>query len=225
MLRHMATRVRRRAAGRHRSRNRSASPVTSTTRPSGSGTRAHVARRRSRTRPRTRRAVSAPSSPTSRTETSRCCRRRAPRSTTVSAVRRSGSQVNWRGSAPARAGAARRSRDRDALRVGEVGDVEERRLRRPRVIPVVVGVACPRPSSRSSPIGWRYSQKPGIFSLPSTRGRGRVGEVDGVERVGLPEGHHEREVVEPADRLDLLVDAEPVDAAELDQGAVALAEA
>ena len=46
---------------------------------------------------------------------------------------------------------------------------------------------------------------------PGVRG---VGEVDRVERVDLPEGHHHGQVVEPAHRLDLLVDAEPAQLAD-----------
>ena len=53
---------------------------------------------------------------------------------------------------------------------------------------------------------------------------GGVGEVDRVERVGLPERHHDGQVVEPAHRLDLLVDAETAQLADGLQPAVPLVE-
>ena len=52
-----------------------------------------------------------------------------------------------------------------------------------------------------------------------------VGEVDGVERVDLAEGDDDREGVEPANRLDLLADAELVEAPGLDEVVALLAEA
>ena len=138
--------------------------------------------------------------------------------------RRSGSQVNWRGSVPAPAAAAGPvADDVEPPRVGEVGDVEQRRLGAPAA-PRRSGVL-PSPISRSSPrSGAGTRRSPGIFSSPSSRGCRRVGEVDGVERVDLPEGHHDRQVVEPAHRLDLLADAELVDPADLDAVVAVLAQ-
>ena len=51
-----------------------------------------------------------------------------------------------------------------------------------------------------------------------------VGEVDGVQRVHLAEGDDDREGVEPANRLDLLADAELVEASGLDEVVALLAE-
>ena len=62
------------------------------------------------------------------------------------------------------------------------------------------------------------------MSSPISSGCVGVGEVDGVERVGLAEGDDDGEVVEPAHRLDLLVDAELVDAAGLRERRVGLAQ-
>ena len=50
----------------------------------------------------------------------------------------------------------------------------------------------------------------------------RVGEVERVERVDLPEGDDVARVADEAHRVDALALAEPADAADLDERAVAL---
>ena len=92
----------------------------------------------------------------------------AYRSSGNDAVRRSGSHVNASGSP--RSDVAASGKLSTEVSTGRVGsETSNRETLAPRMTPSS-SASTPTPSNRPSPRGWRYSENPGIFSSPSTRG-------------------------------------------------------
>ena len=224
MLRHMARAYVGRRAGfeAQTAKNWTSSPVTSTTLPDAQRHEAHrrdVAAVLHLDHPVAHRAVAEREDrdPAGRAAPS-------PRETTVRPCAASGSQVNWRGSAPLRPGCPRRSGRRRAGAGSARSVTSKSAACAPRVMPSQRGVLADRRSAGARRAGGGTRRSRGSSARPAAAG-GRVAEVDRVERVGLAEGDHDREVVEPPHRLDLLVDAELVDPPVLDEVRAVLARA
>ena len=107
-------------------------------------------------------------------------------------------------------------------RVGQVGDVEDCCLS-PPLDPLQRGVLAD-PEEPVVADGVQVAREAGNLQLAQRLRSGRVGQVHGVQRVGLSEGHHDREVVEPAHRLDLLARSEAAHRPDLDQLVALLAQ-
>ena len=141
---------------------------------------------------------------------------------TVSTVRPSGSQVSWRGSWAARAWLSGPNSTTSSC----WGWVRSVTLNSPAWAPHLPLLALQLAQAEEAVLAERVEVRRVARDLERAHQHRLVGvgEVDGVERVDLAEGDDDREGVEPADRLDLLADAEVVEAPGLDQVVALLAE-
>ena len=84
--------------------------------------------------------------------------------------------------------ARRRGTGRAGVGLRRVGDVEERDL---GALGPALGVGLLADADQPALAGrLQVRRVPGDLQLAGDRGRGRVGQVERVERVGLPERHH-----------------------------------
>ena len=97
----------------------------------------------------------------------------------------------------------------DSCRVGRIADIEQRDLG-----PLDTSVLrCVLTHSQKEPLadGVEVRGVAEDLQLAHDLGRGRVGEVERIERVGLAERDHIGHVAHEPDRVDLLGLAKPVD--------------